>query len=137
MKKSEKSKATREATIEIEYPGAVISVNHYKYRGGIYTRKEAQAWMDELGWLVKGLHLEEWYLPLHVTCSGRFKDKRSQPDLSNLSKVILDAIEETTGMNDRDMRWHDGKVEYGEPPMLWLNFSESDKELEELKSYWY
>ena len=108
------------ATIEIGYPGSVISCNHYKYKGGIYTKPEAKAWMDELGWAVKELHLDDWKLPLSVTCSGRFKNKSNQPDLSNLAKVTMDAIEEVTNLNDRDFRWHDGTVEYGEPPMLWI-----------------
>lgn len=110
--------------IEIAYSGSIISVNHYKYRGGVYTKPEAKAFMEELGWLLKPYHLEEWKLPLSVTCSGRFKDRRSQPDLSNLSKVILDAIEETTGINDREMRWHDGEVTYGEEPVLFIDIKE-------------
>ena len=104
-------------TIEIYYPGDAISVNHYKY--GHYTRREAKEWMELLGWQIKSAHIEDWSLPLQVKCSGRFKDKRSQPDLSNLSKVILDAIQEATGVNDRDMRWQDGDVSYGEPT-LWI-----------------
>ena len=116
----------REAVIEISYPGSIISVNHYKFKGGIYTKPEAKAWQEELGWAVKGLHLEDWKLPLKVTCSGRFKDKANQPDLSNLSKCTLDALEETTGINDRDMRWIDGTVEYGEPPVLWITIEEAD-----------
>ncbi len=114
----------REATIEISYPGSIISVNHYKWKGGIYTKPEAKAWMEELGWIVKGLDLNEWRLPLHITCSGRFKDKRTTPDLSNLSKCTLDAIQEVCDVNDRDMRWHDGTVEYGEPAVLWLTIKE-------------
>ena len=80
--------------------------------------------MDELGWLIKSSHIEEWELPLRVRCDGVFKDKRSQPDLSNLSKVILDAIEETTGVNDRDMRWEDGDVSYGDEPRLTITIKE-------------
>jgi len=114
----------KQATIEISYPGSVISCNHYKYKGGIYTKKEAKAWMVELGWTVKQLDLNEWRLPLHVTCSGRFKDKRSTPDLSNLAKVTLDAIAEVCDVNDKHMRWHDGTVEYGEPALLWLEIKE-------------
>jgi len=30
----------REITVEMDYPGGVVSVNRYKYRGGIYTRPE-------------------------------------------------------------------------------------------------
>lgn len=106
-----------EAIIKIEYPGSIISVNHYKYAGGMYTRKETREWMTELGWLLKPHHIEDFKLPLTVRCSGRFKDKRSVPDLSNLSKVILDEIEEISGINDRDMRWQDGDITYGEPEL--------------------
>ena len=100
----------KSVTIRMPYLGKILSVNHYKF--GYFTRPEVKAWMEELGWLIKGHHIEEWKIPLKVTCDGVFKDKRSQPDLSNLSKVILDAIEETTGINDRDMRWCDGGVAY-------------------------
>ena len=106
--------------MEMPYPGAVISVNHYTGRrkgGGYYVMADAQAWMDALGWQLKQYHIEDWKLPLHVTCDGQFTDARSAPDLSNLSKVVLDAIEETTGVNDREMRWHDGErvIKKGEP----------------------
>ena len=43
----------RSVTIEIGYPGSIISVNHYKYCGGFYTKPEAKAFMDELGWKAK------------------------------------------------------------------------------------
>jgi len=114
----------KSVTIGMPYIGKVLSVNHYKYAGGRYTRKEVKHWMEALGWLIKGSHIEEWELPLTVRCDGVFKDKRSQPDLSNLSKVILDAIEETTGVNDRDMRWQDGDVTYGDEPRLIITIAE-------------
>ena len=44
-------------------------------------------------------------------------------DLSNISKCCLDSLEETTGINDRDMRWVDGDVTYGEP-MLFIEIKE-------------
>ena len=102
-------------TVEMPYIGKELSVNHYKF--GYFTKREVKDWMAGLGWSIKQYHIEDWKLPLRVTCDGRFKDKRSQPDLHNLSKVILDAIEETTGVNDRDMRWRDGTVKYGEPAL--------------------
>lgn len=113
--------------IAIDYPGSIISSNHYKHYGGIYTKPEAKAFMEELGWKVKAYHIEDWKRPLHVTCSGVFKDKRSQPDLSNLSKVILDAIQEATRVNDRDMRWHDGQVLYGSNPVLMITIEENNE----------
>ena len=104
-----------------------LSVNHYLGRrkgGGYYVKQEVKDWKEEFGWKIKQYHgtkpIEDWKLPLTVKCSGTFKDKRSQPDLHNLSKVILDAIEETTGINDRDMRWRDGNVYYGKEPRLYI-----------------
>lgn len=94
------------AVINISYPGSVISINHYKH--GWYTKKECRAWMDGLGWMVKEYHIETWLLPITVKVSGVFKDKRSVPDLHNLLKVICDAIEAVTGINDRGYRTETG-----------------------------
>ena len=117
----------RSMTVAMPYPGAVISVNHYlgrrKNSYGTYVKSEAKAWADELGWKIKTAHLEEWSLPLTVRCDGRFKDLRSTPDLSNLSKVTLDAIEECTGINDQNYRWQDGDITCGEPT-LWITITE-------------
>ena len=123
----------RHDVIKIGYPGAVISCNHYLGRssgGWTYVRPDAKAWMAELGWLIKRLHLEDWGLPLEVTCSGVFKDARSCPDLSNLSKCTLDGIEEVTGINDRNMRWHDGTITISpkETPYLLITIGESTLE---------
>jgi len=99
----------KSVTISMDYPGAVISINHYKFKGR-YTKKEARDWMDGLGWKIKQYHIEDWKQPIKVSISGVFKDKRSTPDLSNLTKVCLDALEEVSGVNDRNMRWHDGAI---------------------------
>jgi Holliday junction resolvase RusA-like endonuclease len=120
----------KSVTIAISYPGACISVNHYLGRaknGREYVRPEARIWMEELGWVVKSQHIEDWRLPLRVTCTGRFNDLRSAPDLSNLSKCTLDAIEEATSINDRDMRWRDGerKFSVGDLPELFITIEES------------
>ena len=91
-----------------------LSVNHYLGRrkdGGYYVKGDVKIWKEELGWKIKQYHIEDWKLPLTVKCSGRFKDKRSQPDLHNCSKVILDSIEEVTGINDRYMKWECGTNE--------------------------
>ena len=113
-------------TIRMPYIGKALSVNHYKYGDGYRTKKETREWMYMLGWVIKSHHIEDWKLPLKVTCDGVFKDKRSQPDLSNLSKVILDAIEETTGVNDKNYRWRDGSVtiDKTEEPRLVITISE-------------
>jgi len=117
--------------IKIDYIGSVISVNHYKYAGGRFTRKETKQWMEELGWLIKPLHFEDWTLPLGITCDGVFRDLRSAPDLSNLSKVICDAIEEVTGINDKNFRWHDGErvIDKSKSPFLLITIRENDTKL--------
>ncbi len=110
-------------SFEMPYIGGVLSVNHYTGRtkdGRVYVKREVRKWMNDLGWLIKTQHIEDWKLPLQVTCDGQFVDARSAPDPSNLSKVILDAIEEVTNINDRDMRWRDGErtIKKGEEPYL-------------------
>lgn len=98
-------------TVKIDYPGNCISVNHYLGRrrdGGYYIKPETKQFKEELQWLLKPLHLEDYKLPLTVTCSGYFKDERSAPDLSNLSKIIMDTIEELIGIDDSNYRWRDG-----------------------------
>ena len=80
----------KRVTVMMPYPGKYISVNHYLGRrrnGGQYVRPEARSWMDLLGWIIKAHHVEDWRLPLQVTCSGVFEDERSAPDLSNLAKA--------------------------------------------------
>jgi len=111
----------RKVQIVTDYFGD-LSVNHYKYK--YYTKREVAAWMQELGWLIKPLDLKEWRLPITVRCDGRFKDKRSCPDISNLAKVCLDAIEAGSGVNDKYFRWQDGDLTYGEPPVLWITLIE-------------
>jgi len=122
----------RAITVSIGYPGSVISVNHYTGRrkdGGTYVKAEARAFQVELGWLLKTAHIEDWNMPIHVTCSGLFKDKANTPDLSNLSKVILDGIEELTGVNDQNYRWHDGAIAWkkDEIPMLQITVEEREE----------
>jgi hypothetical protein len=120
----------RQIVVGMPYPGGVISVNHYKGRrkdGREYVKSDARSWMEMLGWLIKTEHIEEWALPLHVTCSGTFRSENEAPDLSNLSKCTLDAIEEVTGLNDRDFRWHDGDrvIDAGNRPELTITIEES------------
>lgn len=122
----------RSITVDLPYIGKVISVNHYlgkrKSHYGFYVKGETKAWMDELGWKIKSAHIEEWNLPLTVKCDGLFRDGRSTPDLSNLSKVVLDAIQEAIGVNDVNMRWHDGtvKIDSNKEPTLWITIEEAE-----------
>ena len=122
----------RSLTITMPYPGSVISVNHYQGHrrgGGYYVKPEAKAFQEELGWLLKTAHIEDWTMPVSVTCSGKFKDTNNTPDLSNLSKVILDGIEELTGINDQNYRWHDGAIRWkkDEEPELTITVEEGEQ----------
>ncbi len=115
--------------VKMDYIGSCLSVNHYlgkRKGGGYYVKQETKDWKIAFQWLLKMVHLEEWILPLEVTCSAWFKDERSACDLSNLSKIIMDSIEELTGMNDKDFRWHDGTRNIGEKhPYLLITIRES------------
>ncbi len=123
----------KQDTIKLPYPGDCISVNHYLGRrkgGGYYVLPETKVWKEEIQWLLKRCHLEDYHLPLHVTCSGYFKNERAAPDLSNLSKVILDSIQDLIGGNDKDYRWHDGTRTIGElHPYMLITIRESSEEV--------
>jgi Holliday junction resolvase RusA-like endonuclease len=116
----------RHEIIKVAYPGSVISVNHYKFRH--YTRPEAKAFMEDIAWLVKRLHLEEWTLPLTITCDGYFKSLKKRPDLSNLAKTILDAIQLGSGVNDKNFKWNDGDVFLSKEPYLLITIKEATKQ---------
>ena len=110
--------------IGMPYIGKILSVNHYKFRGR-FTKPEAKAWMDELGWKIKQYHIEDWKQPIRVTIAGVFKNLRSTPDLHNLLKITCDAIEETTGINDRYMETATKEPLIGaEEPELYITIEE-------------
>ena len=103
-----------------------LSVNHYKGRrrgGGEYVKRHVTDWKDQLGWILKPYHLEDWKLPLTVKCDLIQNDRRTR-DISNFSKVVLDAIEELTGINDTNFRWVDGQILYGEHAELVITITE-------------
>lgn len=98
---------TRWLRIPIYYPGSVISVNHYKYAGGKYTKPEARQWMQALSCLVcQKLRTYKVNIPVQIGVSARFKDKRI-PDLANLHKLIGDALQNALGINDKHFEFHD------------------------------
>lgn len=124
----------RSESIKIDYPGSCISVNHYLGRrkdGGSYIKADAKDWIEQFQWLLKRCHLDDFTLPLVVSCSGFFKSEKNAPDLSNLSKVILDSIEGITGINDKNMRWHDGDriIDVKGSPYLLINISEQVQDM--------
>ena len=112
-------RGTRDQRAEMVYLPAV-SVNRYKTKRGI-VRSDVKRWMGELTWAIRLMAAAEnieWKAPLYVKIDGEFKDKRSTPDLHNLSKVICDGIEEATEVNDRDYVVTCGKPQWGEVPKI-------------------
>jgi len=107
-----------------------LSVNHYliKSKRGVFKRKEVAQWQDSLGWLVKPSHLEDWELPLSITCDLIQNDRRTR-DISNFSKVICDAIEAVCKVDDTNYRWHDGDVfiRHDEEPTILITIKESSE----------
>jgi hypothetical protein len=124
----------RREVIRMEYLGSCISVNHYLGRrkdGGYYVKEDTRIWKTELGWLLKKLHLEDWQPPLEVTCSATFHSEHRACDLSNFSKIINDTIEDTTGINDKFIHWHDGTrtINPKEDPHLIITISEPSPDI--------
>lgn len=120
----------KEVTVKISYPGSCISVNHYLGRtkdGREYVRSEALDWQITLGWMVKTAHIEDWKLPLKITISGIFKNLRSCPDIHNLVKVTCDAIEEVTGLNDRNFKTEtkEPQIDGSKEPEIIITIQES------------
>ncbi len=80
-----------------------LSVNHYKYAGGRFTKPEIKAWMSTL---MNSIQAETMFkdlsgFKLSVDIQGKFQNKRVCPDLHNLEKVILDSVEKATAINDK------------------------------------
>ena len=108
-----------QVTVEMEYIGAILSVNHYKVRG-IYTHPKTRKWMDELAFILRltansaGITFKS---PLRIQIEGQFKDKRSKPDLHNLIKVIADSVELATDIDDVRFIVKTGQPTIGEPKL--------------------
>lgn len=97
----------RTVDISMPYIGGVLSVNRYKYKGGLYTKREVKQWMDALAMVANNkLRKERVKVPVIIHINGLFKDKRV-PDLANLHKVIGDALETALDINDKHFRFVD------------------------------
>jgi len=102
--------------IEMRYIGKNLSVNHYKWKGR-FTKPEVQVWMEDLASIIQiaaghnrtMLKQHDFVPPISVRIDGFFRDKR-HPDLSNLNKVVLDAVQQGLGINDKHFRAQDGYV---------------------------
>ena len=119
----------RREQIVMPYIGSCLSVNHRLGRrkdGGYYVKPEVKDWQEEYMWLLKRLHLEDWTLPLEVTCSATFTSEHRACDLVNFQKVVLDPIEDLTGINDSNCRWRDGDrdIDPKQTPHLLITIAE-------------
>jgi Holliday junction resolvase RusA-like endonuclease len=98
---------TSTITIEMPYPGAVISKNHMWTSGdrrkGLV--KEAAEWKQTLAdWLQQYpfYHLHLYIvLPVQVEIGARFVDERHRPDMHNLAELICDAIQDGIDVDDK------------------------------------
>ena len=77
-----------------------LSVNHYKFNGGKFTKPEVKEWMKDLVAEIQCCHVTDWKSPLKVTITVTFKDNRIC-DCHNLLKIICDSVEAATGLNDK------------------------------------
>ena len=111
--------------VEMPYIGNVLSVNHC-YTMTKHLKPEARKWREALAFAVRNQFSLKTPLvkPVRVQVWGIFVNKREQPDLDNLAKIILDAVELGTGINDRDMRFEARGVRYGSPPTLIIEIGE-------------
>ena len=91
------------------YIGGIVSI-HGAYIRGRHLRREAREWRDGLALHIRA-YLQEREdqpeAPLTIGIFGYFKDGRSRPDFDNLHKLIGDAVQAATGINDKHFLWHD------------------------------
>ena len=94
-----------EYKIVMPYIGGILSENSYKYLTK-RTKPYVRYWMRGLKEKVEALDVPKAG-SYEIRLYGRFTDERSTPDLSNLHKVIGDALEEGLQINDKHFRFID------------------------------
>ena len=90
--------------VVMPYIGGILSENAYKW-GTRGTKPFVKRWMRELAGKVKELDIPQ-VGSYEIELFGRFTDER-RPDLSNLHKVIGDALQKGLGVNDKTFRFVD------------------------------
>jgi len=89
--------------VEMEYL-PVLSKNAYKTREG-FIKRACIDWMDELAWAIRvllngqNIKLEP---PLNILVELEVSGVGRLPDTQNMIDVLADAIENGTGINDKD-----------------------------------
>ena len=91
----------------INYPGAVISVNHcYRHASGRkYLHAGARRWRDQF---TEGLG---WALIVRIDCAYRNENEATDPN--DFNKLVHDAVQAVTVVNDRHMQLETGTTIYG------------------------
>jgi hypothetical protein len=77
-----------------------ISKNRYKTRDG-FIKRDVQTWMEQLAFCV-GVFRARFEAPLKVVIECSVEGTGRLPDTQNFIDVISDAVEEGTGINDKD-----------------------------------
>jgi Holliday junction resolvase RusA-like endonuclease len=112
--------------VTLDYPGSCLSVNHYKIQGR-FTRPETKYWMEQLSMAIKlSMNSHKWQSPLTVRIDGLFKDRRSTPDMHNLMKCIADAVQQATGINDKDYKTETGVAGRSNEPKLIITVKQGE-----------
>lgn len=96
--------------VEMAYIGGILSENAYKMANR-RTRPFVRRWMNELTEKVRRLDVPSASSYI-ISVTGRFTDER-RPDVSNLFKVISDAIQPGLGVNDKFFRMLDNGYSLG------------------------
>lgn len=101
-------------TVEIEYIGSCLSVNHCYVRnrkGQRVLRREAKQWRDILACLVRASE-PLFHGDVEVILECVFKNRREACDPDNLAKLVLDGVANGLGINDRDIKFSAESPEY-------------------------
>lgn len=100
--------------LEMDYL-PTLSKNRYKTMEGI-VRSDVRRWMDQFSFMLRAMVNSQdlhFSLPLKVKIDGVFENRRSTPDLHNLTIPIADSIEDALGINDRFYNIETGQPEVG------------------------
>ena len=112
--------------VTMPYIGGILSENAYKFFATRGTKPFVKLWMKELAEKVKKLDVpqaENYEIRLY----GKFTDER-RPDLSNLHKVVGDALQVGLSVNDKHFRFIDEGYELGHvDPELVITIVEVEK----------
>lgn len=95
--------------VEMDYIGGILSENGYKFATK-RTKPYVRMWMKELAGRVRELGLKEGKYRIGVY--GKFWDER-RPDISNLFKVVSDAVQMGSRINDKWFTMVDEGYELG------------------------